>query len=625
LAGSCHGYAETSFKLQGLTSSMLDIRRGFPWTGFLLIACAALVGCAPRTNVSATGDVPAQYSHFFVTTQAIWFNTDATATPDDSTWLQFTLTTPVTIDLATAVEGTLAQITTGLGVPAGTYAQVRLIPVDASAALTTSASSAGAIFNSEVDYVDTAGASQQSPLELQNPDKGIGIATTLQVSSSVGDSLGSTSTSSTSTTSTTGTTTSTFTPSSTGITGDDTDTTPTTTTTPTTSTSSVTLTPVSLAISVDGSRDLVPFIYSTVNPVNGYLFNPHVNAYAGTTVGAIQGSLTLTALTNITSASSTAYDDIQVTAETLSADGSRHQAVMSAPVTSSGTFVVYPLPTSSSTPTSYDLVIHGPSIATLIIKGIPVSVGAPATVTPVSIGTVTPRQATSFLVNLASTTTPPPAGALIGFYQTLPASGEVPYLIEERPMDPFNLNFASAQAISAQTIDTGTFVSGSNVTISTVTPTEGASTYRVSATAPLFTDGVLTSTVTGTGGSTAVSSATAPALTPESGAVSSSAQFTMTQTTPGKYNQGELIISHDGAIVATASLNTMLAQAGGGTLAISGLPGGTSSNVFAAGVYYVSVRTWNTSNPTETLNREIYPTALDLSSGNVTGFAVNID
>jgi hypothetical protein len=99
----------------------------------------------------------------------------------------------------------------------------------------------------------------------------------------------------------------------------------------------------------------------------------------------------------------------------------------------------------------------------------------------------------------------------------------------------------------------------------------------------------------------------------------------MTQTTPGKYNQGELIISHDGAIVATASLNTMLAQAGGGTLALSGLPGGTSSNVFAAGVYYVSVRTWNTSNPTETLNREIYPTALDLSSGNVTGFAVNID
>src|SRR6266850_2320357 len=108
---------------------------------------------------------------------------------------------------------------------------------------------------------------------------------------------------------------------------------------------------------------------------------------------------------------------------------------------------------------------------------------------------VTPRAATtSFAVNL-TTTTPLPAGALVGFYQTLPGSGEVPYLIEQQPIDPFSRAFASDQSIPAATIDYGTYSSGS-VSLSTADPAEGASTYRVAATAPLFADGVLTTTVT---------------------------------------------------------------------------------------------------------------------------------
>jgi len=58
----------------------------------------------------------------------------------------------------------------------------------------------------------------------------------------------------------------------------------------------------------------------------------------------------------------------------------------------------------------------------------------------VSIGTLTPRAATSYKVNITPTTsttsTPLPAGSLVGFYQTLPASGEVPYVIEQSPVDP---------------------------------------------------------------------------------------------------------------------------------------------------------------------------------------------
>ena len=51
-------------------------------TAAVLVGGLVLAGCAPKTNVSATGNVPAQYQHLLLTVQEVWFNTDATATPD---------------------------------------------------------------------------------------------------------------------------------------------------------------------------------------------------------------------------------------------------------------------------------------------------------------------------------------------------------------------------------------------------------------------------------------------------------------------------------------------------------------------------------------------------------------
>ena len=76
--------------------------------------------------------------------------------------------------------------------------------MDASTPLTASAQSAGALYNSEADYVDSSGTTHQLPLELLNPDKGIGIQTSLKVP--VGNIGAALSTSTTGTT-TTGTTT----------------------------------------------------------------------------------------------------------------------------------------------------------------------------------------------------------------------------------------------------------------------------------------------------------------------------------------------------------------------------------------------------------------------------------
>src|SRR5205807_2349342 len=151
----------------------------------------------------------------------------------------------------------------------GTYSQVRLFPVDPAAPLTSSAQSAGARYNAEADYVDnvgTTGTPHQLPLELLNPEQGIGIPGTLKVP--VGD------------------------------------------------------------------------------------------------VGA--------ALTGAT---------------TPRAGGTRHVVVGRAPVHADGRFLPNPLATRSSSPTEYDLVIHGPGIATIIIKAVQVTLASSSAATTTTTGT----------------------------------------------------------------------------------------------------------------------------------------------------------------------------------------------------------------------------------------------
>src|SRR5262249_11412425 len=157
----------------------------------------------------------------------------------------------------------------------------------------------------EVDYTDSSGTVQQAPLELQNPDKGIGIVTSIQVKGAgvniLGSSNNNTNSSTTGTSSTNGS-------------------------------SGSSNSPFAMVINVDGAKDVVPFTYSSVG---GYLLNPHMTAYDTALIGAIQGTLDLSGL-------STA-GPIQVTAESLSTDGTRHVAVNSAPVNATdGTFTLYP-------------------------------------------------------------------------------------------------------------------------------------------------------------------------------------------------------------------------------------------------------------------------------------------
>jgi len=292
-----------------------------------------------------------------------------------------------------------------------------------------------------------------------------------------------------------------------------------------------------------------------------------------------------------------------------------------------------PLATSSSSPADYDLVIHGPGIATIIIKAVQVplasststatttTAASATTIHSVSVGTLIPRAASSYTANLGSATGAKlPAGAQVAFYQNAADGRRSSLRDRSEPIDPFNQVLANAQALSEGTVDSGTYsASGAAVTLVSAAPAKapgGTWSRRARPRSP-----------------TEPSRPPCPrrlraqrrhrgrpyrVLTLAPGITSGSISASVTQATTGKYDHGELLVTHDGMLVATAPLDAALARGAGASITVNGLPSGTS-----AARYYVAVRAWNSRDATGTLQRQSYPTAIDLR-GSATG-AVQLD
>jgi hypothetical protein len=91
-------------------------------------------------------------------------------------------------------------------------------------------------------------------------------------------------------------------------------------------------------------------------------------------------------------------------------------------------------------------------------------------------------------------------------------------------------------------------------------------------------------------------------------------------TTPGRYDKGVLIVTHDGGLISTSPLDSLLAQASG-TVNISAIPGGSDTAAFDRGVYYAEAWVWNSSDPTGTFTRQPAAALVDLravSAGTLT-------
>jgi hypothetical protein len=573
----------------------------------VLCICALGAGCSSKVYISATGSTPPQYTHVFITTQAVWINQNASAGPSDSGWQRFTLSTPVTVDLLTAANGTLQQIAGGLRLAPGTYQSIQLIPLPYSSVASAAARAAGASYNQEVDFFDASGQVQHVPLQIPNPDQGIHIPGTLTVP--IG-SLGSTSH---------GTTTSSLTASSSHN--------------------------VTFALGFNAATDIALFTYGTAGSY-GAVFSSHGQAYDLNKVGGISGNVAITTPNSYTNVS--ARLNITATAEELSADGSRHVAVLSAPVNADdGSFLLYPLPASSdsSNPTTYDVVVHGAGIETMIIKGVQVtrsgsgSSSSSTTTTSLantSLGALAPAPADSYTVNVADTASSLPPGAAVGFYQTLRAANEVPYLIEMAALDPVNHAFALPLALSAGNVKSGAFsttgttttaaANGQTLTLTSAALADDAGTYRVAPTAePGYGQTDLNTLVHAPSTASASVTVTWTEVLPlASGATADTLQVGVTVSSSAlPYDDGVLLVTNGGTLVASKSLNGVLPLGGPATLTLTDVPGGAAGAPFPAS-YQLSALLWQKDDPT-TLTLQSFPNGADLTNGSVANAQVMIN
>jgi hypothetical protein len=602
----------------------------------LLLAASTLAACGARTNVSATSNVTALYSHVWVTVQDVKVNTSATAAPGDSSWLDFPLTTPQTFDLATVTNGGLAIFGSQLKIPTGTYLQMQLLLADPSAALATSAQTNSLLFNDEVEYLDINAAAVAAPLLLVHPENGIVLAVTLTIPSDTKAAFAALGAGSATTGTTTDTGASTIDP-TTGLatttaaatTTCETTTTDTTTETPVTTTSDTcagaTTTTFAVGVDFDAEHDLVPFTYSG-EP--GFILNPHLVAYDLSTAGTIEGSVDVSALTTVPTTAS-GNPDIEVSAETLSSDGTRHVVVKSTPLLSDGSFVLYPLTTNATssdatTTTTYDLVIHGPLIDTVIIKSVPASVAAPAAAISITLTNIALTTSNDYAVNLSTATPFTTAGALVQFYQTVPLSGEVPYVVARQTIDPVNNVFAGNFALSEGPLAVATYTGGTVSTAAAETPTEGDGTYQVAAIAPNFSDGAFGIKVAAPPSTTAVVLFKLAPLSVATGATSATLTVATAVAAPSKYNKGELVVSQNGAIVAVTPLDSVLDESSG-SVTVARVPAGTASETLSSAIYDLSAWVWNSTNPSGTLQRQSGATSVDLTSGSASGASITID
>ncbi len=166
------------------------------------------------------------------------------------------------------------------------------------------------------------------------------------------------------------------------------------------------------------------------------------------TTGGISGTLTLTTLTNNSTTNITSVSGrtaIQASAELLSSDTTNphHVIIASAPVQSDGTFTIYPLQSNSANPTVYDVVssrtqhrdhhreecLGGDDDSESHRRGSDGRFRGDHHCERRCFARHFHADRDQLLHGAGHpvpTTNPLPGGAAVTFYQTLPASGEVP-------------------------------------------------------------------------------------------------------------------------------------------------------------------------------------------------------
>ncbi len=518
-------------------------------------------------NVSVT-DAPGDYDNVWVTVAAVWFHTSNTAGPDDPGWVKISLAAPVTVDLLTLQNGNMSQMFANMQPPSGTYQQIRVFLVAPDASLTASASTAKLTYNDQVNYQDANDTEQSAPLELINPSKGIALYGTFTIANG-------------------GT--------------------------------------VNLALDFDVNRDVLPFFAGTQQD---YVLKPRLAYFDLSHVGAITGSVNCA---NLLAAGGNGFAyNLVIKAEMPSTTGNydvvdRETGIKADIAGNSCTFTLFPvhIPQGGST-TNYDVLIRGRGMETMIVQNVPVNVGT----TPASGATqlnsmpLNLTAGSEYTANMPAGAPVVPTGADVKFYQTL--TGGPTYEVRFQGVNPFTGIFTLDEPLSASDLQVGDYAGG-NPMPGPVAPMGGAGTFMPYGDAPYFTR---TAAVTGSLSTptSGVASFAIGSLGIASPASADSISGMITVGTAGQYDSGFLIVSHDGYIVTTLPLGPLFGAGGtGGSYSIQNIPGGSSSQSFAQGLYYLHAFVWNSAHPFLTLKRIEDLVVVDLRNGSATNVDLTLN
>jgi len=311
--------------------------------------------------------------------------------------------------------------------------------------------------------------------------------------------------------------------------------------------------------------------------------------------GAISGSVDPSAL-------APGYGPIVVSAEVADAAGSHHVVVQRRIVGASGAFALYPLPAPGSGTTRYDLVISSSGADTLIIRGVPI--GAAAVTSPVVVQS-TPillTAASAVYANVSAQATRLPGGARVVFYQTVAASGEIPYAIDGSAVDMLTRRLpGDAFALGNGPLLVGNYAGGGAIGFSTAAPVEGQGGYVVGTEGAYRSDALASAPSLVNG----LRSAPTPVLPPypavAAGGVAGTIALTLAAPA-GEFDSGFVVVAAGNRLVETLDVGTLLA-AGGGTINITNLPAGHALAATAGVPYQLAVRAWNSGSPGASLVR----------------------
>lgn len=486
-------------------------------------------------TLGLSGGAYRDVGHVWVTIGTVALHTSATQawSSADRSWTVLRLAKPVVIDLAvlpTATQGDVTPVISGLSVPAGTYAQIRLFPLAHDAALDDAASAKGLSYNAQVNYTDAGSQAHVVPLELSQPELGWRMAGSFSVSANSASYL---------------------------------------------------------VAQSDLQHDLVRM--ASPDGVDHFSYRPRLQHYDMNASGVILGSIDPAKIcgTSTAPAAPNCAEDIVVSAQSLSSDGQRHVSVRQYRMTrSDGGFALYPLPEGS---THFDVVITGRRMQTMLIRDVAVTASPIiewTTGTMTTLGSSTAPLSPVIVptalrtVNLASAMSP--ASSQLYFGQTMGA-GTKPFEVAVANVDVLNGTLAQALDLPQGPVSVATFAqSGAALSFTDTVPQEGSDALSVMALGTAYDDAGATTLITPPLGAASTIAVANPSR--QAGLGTGQIQVNVTGSLSASYDVVQLVVSDAHGVVATQAVS------GPGSVLVNVPAGSQASAIGGTAVYMVALR-----------------------------------